>query len=139
MPDKIKILFLCTGNSCRSQMAEGLANHFFKDKIEAYSAGTKPSPVNPYAIKVMTEIGIDISMQRSKNVSEFAGQDFDYVITLCDSARQSCPFFPGKAEYIHWDLADPALAQGNEEEILRVFSITRNKIKNNLSELVNKQ
>ncbi|MGB9642881.1 MAG: arsenate reductase ArsC [Candidatus Ratteibacteria bacterium] len=124
-----KILFLCTGNSCRSQMAEGLANYYGRGKIQAFSAGLNPSIVNPFAIEVMAEIGIDISKHRSKNLEEFLGQQFDFIITLCESAKQNCPLFPGKATKIHWDIKDPADATGSKEEILTEFRKCRNIIK----------
>jgi len=133
-----KILFLCTGNSCRSQMAEGIANFYGKGKIEAYSAGTHPTDVNKYAIIVMKEIGIDISGNKSKNVSVFIGQKFDYIITLCESAKQNCPFFPGNAVRLHWGIEDPAIAAGTEAEIQDAFRIARDKIKNNVIELLEK-
>ena len=129
---KQRVLFLCNGNSCRSQMAEGFLRHLRGDEFEVFSAGIKPSLVNPYAIKVMAEIGIDISGQCSKNVTEFLGQPFDFVITLCDSAKQTCPFFPGKATRLHWDLLDPAEATGTEDEILAVFRKVRDQIKENI-------
>ena len=96
MPDKKRVLILCTGNSARSQMAEGLLRHDAGDRFEVFSAGTKPSHVRPEAIAVMRELGIDISGHRSKSVDEFAGQSFDYVLTVCDNAKESCPIFPGK-------------------------------------------
>ena len=131
-----RILFLCTGNSARSQMAEGLANHLGAGKVTAVSGGINPGGVNPYAIKALAEIGIDISAARSKNVNVFLGQNFDYIITLCDDARQNCPFFPGKAERLHWDLTDPAGAAGTDEEILNAFRQTRDLIKDKVSELL---
>lgn len=131
-----KILFLCTGNSCRSQIAEGIANHFGKNKIEAYSAGLNPSSVNPYAIKVMEEIGIDITKQRSKGIEEFYGKNFDYIITLCERARQNCPFFPGKAERLHWDIKDPATATGTHDEIMQEFRRCRDIIKQKVIEFI---
>lgn len=131
-----KILFLCTGNSCRSQMAEGIANHFGKNKIQAFSAGLNPSTVNPYAIEVMKEIGIDISSQRSKEIEEFYGKDFDYIITLCESARQNCPFFPGKAERLHWDIKDPVSATGTHDEIIQEFRRCRDIIKQKVIEFI---
>ena len=127
--NKQRVLFVCTGNSCRSQMAEGLLRHLASDRFEVFSAGTKPSTVNSNAVKAMAEIGIDISGQRSKNVTEFLGQPFDFVITLCDSAKQTCPFFPGKATRLHWDLPDPADATGTEDEIFAVFRKVRDQIK----------
>jgi arsenate reductase len=108
-----KVLFLCIGNSCRSQMAEGFLKHIAGDKFEVFSAGVKPTIVNPMAMRVMAEVGIDISTHRSKSIMEFMGQKFDYVITVCDKAKQTCPVFPGKYEKIHWYLEDPAEAQGN--------------------------
>lgn len=103
-----RVLFLCTGNSCRSQMAEGFLRHMAGDKFEVFSAGVKPTQVNPLAIKVMAEAGVDISKHRSKSVIEFLGKNFDYVITVCDNTKQTCPVFPGEHEKIHWDLEDPA-------------------------------
>lgn len=113
-------------------MAEGLLRHLARDKFEVFSAGINPTEVNPLAIKVMGEIGIDILKQRSKSVKKFLGQQFDYVITVCDNAKQACPVFPGKNEKIHWNLEDPAQAQGKEEEKLLVFVKVRDKIKENI-------
>ncbi|MBI4833989.1 MAG: arsenate reductase ArsC [Planctomycetes bacterium] len=129
---KKRALFLCTGNSARSQMAEGLLRHMAGDKFEVTSAGIKPSPINPFAIKAMAEIRIDISNQYSKDVSQFINKSFDYVITLCDNARQTCPFFPGKAIKLHWGMPDPADAKGTEEEILTIFRKVRDEIKNKI-------
>jgi arsenate reductase len=108
MPDKKRVLILCTGNSARSQMAEGLLRHHAGDRFDVESAGTKPGRVRPEAITAMAELGIDISAHRSKNVDEFAGQKFDYILTVCDHARQSCPVFPGEAIRIHQSFDDPA-------------------------------
>ena len=130
--NKKRVLFLCTGNSCRSQMAEGFLRHMAGDRFEAFSAGVKPTQVNPLAIKVMAEAGIDISKHRSKSAMEFIGQKFDFVVTVCDNAKQTCPIFPGKYEKIHWDLEDPAEAQGSEEERLAFFRRIRDEIKNNI-------
>jgi arsenate reductase (thioredoxin) len=105
---KPTVLILCTGNSARSQMAEGLLRHEAGDRFEVYSAGTKPGTVRPEAITVMAEIGIDISGHRSKSVDEFAGRDLDYVITVCDNAREACPIFPAKTQRLHWPFEDPA-------------------------------
>ncbi|MCM8786828.1 MAG: arsenate reductase ArsC [Candidatus Omnitrophica bacterium] len=127
--NKLRVLFLCTGNSARSQMAEGFLKHLAGEKFKVYSAGVNPTRVNPLAIKVMDEIGIDISKHRSKSAMDFIGQKFDYVITVCDNAKQTCPVFPGKYEKIHWSLKDPAEAQGTEEEKLEIFRKTRDKIK----------
>ena len=123
-----RILFLCTGNSCRSQMAEGFVNHFLGDYYVAFSAGIKPSLVNPYAIFVMRELGIDISSHISKSLTEFMGQEFDYIITVCDNAKESCPVFPGNAERLHWSFDDPAEAEGDEEDIIQVFRKIRDQI-----------
>jgi len=124
-----KILFLCTGNSCRSQMAEGLMWHMAGDKFEVYSAGVEPTQVNPYAIKVMAETGINISSHRSKSVNEFLKQEFDYVITVCNHAKQVCPIFPGEHRNIHWDIEDPAGIKGTEQEKMDFFRKIRDEIK----------
>src|ERR1039457_2154177 len=112
----MRVLILCTGNSARSQMAEGLLRHDGGAAFNVASAGVKPSHVRPEAIAAMGEIGIDISAHRSKSVDEFAGQAFDYVITVCDNAKESCPIFPAATKRIHWSLEDPAAVQGSEEE-----------------------
>jgi arsenate reductase len=122
-----RILFICTHNSARSQMAEGLANHYLRGRYNAKSAGTKPGRVNPYAISVMKELGVDISRARSKSIKEFEGQEFDFVVTVCSNAAEVCPFFPGK-EHLHQGFKDPALATGTEEEMLRVFRSSRDQI-----------
>ncbi len=127
--EKIKILFLCVGNSCRSQMAEAFANSFRPDEIEAFSAGVNPSKVNERAIKVMAEAGIDISSHYSKSIDDLAGIDFDYVITLCDKAKESCPVFPGKVKLIHHNFDDPTMATGPEKEIVNEFRRVRDEIK----------
>lgn len=129
---KKKVLFLCTANSCRSQMAEGIANNFLGDRIEAVSAGTEASYVNPRAIAVLKEIGIDISLNRSKNLDEFAGQAFDFVITLCGDANEKCPLFWGDAQRIHLGFPDPAKATGSEDEIMAEFRRVRDEIKDTL-------
>src|SRR6185295_3636648 len=121
MSDKKRVLILCTGNSARSQMAEGLLRHLAGERFEVESAGVEPSHVRPQAIEAMREAGIDISHQRSKSVDEFAGQEFDYVITVCDNARERCPVFPGKTKRIHWSFDDPATAEGDDEMRLAVF------------------
>ena len=128
-----RVLILCTGNSARSQMAEGLLRHFAGDRFEVFSAGVKPAQVNPLAIAVMKEIGIDISKHKSKSVAGFSGQQFDYVITVCDNVKQTCPVFPGEYQRIHWGLEDPAQAQGTEGEKLNVFREIRDKIKENIA------
>lgn len=125
----MRALILCMGNSARSQMAEGLLRHDAGNVYEVFSAGTKPSHVRPEAIAVMREVGIDISGHRSKSVEEFAGQDFDYVITVCDNAKESCPLFPAKTKRIHWSIEDPAAAQGSEEELLAAFRRARDELR----------
>jgi arsenate reductase (thioredoxin) len=115
---KTKILFLCTGNSCRSQMAEGWAKKLKGDQMEAYSAGVSPSTIDPRAMKVMAEAGVDISSQRSKDIGEFSGMQFDYVVTLCDHANESCPIFPGKTKRAHKGFDDPPIlaAEASDED-----------------------
>jgi len=125
---KPAILVVCTGNSARSQMAEGLLRRLLGDRFDVYSAGTKPTSVRPEAIEVMAEIGIDISHHRSKSVEEFLGREFRYVITVCDQARQSCPVFPGAGERLHWGLEDPAQALGDLEQRKAVFRRVRDLI-----------
>jgi arsenate reductase (thioredoxin) len=129
---KKKILFLCTHNSCRSQMAEGLGNHYLADRMEAFSAGTEATRVNPLAIRVLAELGIDISGHRSKTMDEFTGEKFDYVITLCDDANEKCPLFFGGVERIHMGFYDPSKAVGTEEEIMAEFRRVRDEIKTKL-------
>src|SRR5437763_5246465 len=134
MTDKKRVLILCTGNSARSQMAEGLLRHLAPDCFEVESAGVEPSHVRPQAVEAMREIGIDISTHRSKSVDEFAGQEFDYVITVCDNARERCPIFPGKTKRIHWSFDDPAAAVGDEAAQLAVFRRVRDEIESRLRE-----
>jgi len=117
----IRVLFVCTGNSARSVMAEALLRHHGGDRFEVYSAGTVPRGINPLTLRVLAEAGIDASWARSKSVDEFLGQSFDYVVTVCDQARQVCPVFPGVHESLHWGYEDPADATGTEEERLAVF------------------
>ncbi len=124
-----KALFICTGNSARSQMAEGLLNAFGYGKWRAQSGGLFPSYVHPLAIRAMVEIGIDISQQTSKSLDSFFGEDFDYIITLCDHAARACPTFPGQAKRLHWSLEDPAIAVGTIDERLVVFRRVRDEIK----------
>jgi arsenate reductase (thioredoxin) len=123
-----RVLILCTGNSARSQMAEGLLRHDGKQAFEVHSAGVEPSLVRPEAIEAMRQIGIDISGHRSKSVDEFSGQEFDYVITVCDNAREHCPIFHGNTKRIHWSFDDPAAAQGDPAHRLAVFSRVRDEI-----------
>jgi arsenate reductase len=141
MTDKKRVLILCTGNSARSQMAEGILRNFNQegggDQFEVHSAGVKPSTVRPEAIAVMSEIGIDISGQRSKSVDEFIGQDFDYVITVCDNANETCPIFSGKTERIHQCFEDPpAPGAADEATTLAVFRRVRDEIRAWLKEFV---
>ena len=124
---KSKVLFICTNNSARSQIAEGFLNFLYND-YEAFSAGTKQSSLNPYAVKVMKEIGIDISQQKSKNIDVFRNQNFDFVVTVCDNAKENCPFFPGK-KVIHISFKNPAKYEGSDEEIIVNFRKTRDEIK----------
>jgi len=127
--EKIKVLFLCTGNSCRSQIAEGWARHFKSDVIEAYSAGVAPGGINTRAINVMAEIGVDISRQTPKHVDNLLGIDFDYAVTLCDDAREHCPVFAGEAKLIHRAFKDPSFMTGSEEEIMAAFRKLRDEIR----------
>ena len=136
MTTKIQILILCTGNSARSQMAEGLLRHDGGARFEVASAGVAPSHVRPEAVTVMNELGIDISTHRSKSVDEFTGQEFDYVITVCNNANEQCPVFPGNTKRIHWSFADPAAAEGDELQRLSVFRRVRDEIRERLREFV---
>jgi arsenate reductase len=129
MNKKKRVLILCTGNSARSQMAEGLLRHDAGDDFEAFSAGTKPGRVRAEAIAAMLELGIDISGHRSKSVDEMRGQEFDYVITVCDNARESCPVFPAQTKLLHWSFDDPVLAAGDEAKRLIVFRRVRDEIR----------
>jgi arsenate reductase (thioredoxin) len=123
-----KVLFLCTGNSARSQIAEGYLRHAAGDRFEALSAGIEPKGVNPLAIEAMREIGIEISRQQSKDVAGLLGQHFPIVVTVCDRARERCPIFPGATKYLHWGLEDPAAAAGTQHERLAVFRRVRDQI-----------
>lgn len=135
MSEKKKVLILCTGNSARSQMAEGLLRHDAGDQFEVASAGVAPTQVRPEAIEVMREIGIDISSHHSKSVDEFTGQEFDYVITVCDNAKEQCPIFPGKAQRIHWSFEDPAAVTGEAEKRMAVFRKVRDEVRERLKTL----
>jgi arsenate reductase (thioredoxin) len=123
-----RVLILCTGNSARSQMAEGLLRHLAGDRFEVCSAGTKPGVVRPEAVAVMRERGIDISSHRSKHVDEFAGQSFDFVLTVCDNANETCPVYPAGTVRLHRSFADPAAVQGSEEERQRAFRAVRDEL-----------
>jgi arsenate reductase len=138
MRQRLKILFLCTGNSCRSQMAEGWARHLRSDDIETVSAGTETHGLNPNAVKVMAEAGVDISGARSKNVREFLDTAFDYVVTVCDNARENCPIFPGTGKIVHVGFDDPpALAEAVEgdEEKLDIYRRVRDEIREFVEQL----
>jgi arsenate reductase len=124
-----KVLFICTHNSARSHIAEGLVNALYRDRYRAFSAGTEPSTLNPYAVRVMQEIGIDISGHRSKSVDEFMDQDLDYVVTVCDHAKESCPFFLGGRKTMHKGFQDPASVAGTDAEKLQVFRRVRDEIR----------
>ena len=129
-----RVLILCTANSARSQMAEGLLRTLSHGDIEVYSAGTKPSQVNPIAVQVMAERGIDIHGQRSKHLNEYLTQPFDSVITVCDDAAEACPVFPGRAERIHWSIPDPATVMGTDDERLAAFRQARDLLESRLTE-----
>ena len=132
MPERLKLLFLCTGNSCRSQMAEGWARHLKSESIEAYSAGVETHGMNEKAVAVMAEAGVDISRHRSKHVDELADVPFDYVVTVCDNARESCPVFPGQAKVVHRGFDDPpalARAATTDEEVLSHYRRVRDEIR----------
>jgi arsenate reductase len=128
MTNPIRVLFLCTGNSARSQMAEALLRTLGGDDFEVYSAGTDPHGLNPLAVEAMRESGIDIARQESKSLERFLGRRFDYIITVCDRARDNCPTFPGDNQHIHWSYDDPAAATGTHAERLAVFRRVRNEI-----------
>ncbi len=123
-----KVLFLCTGNSARSQMAEGYLRHVAGDRFEAISAGIHPKGLNPLAVEAMREIGIDISGQESKAVTSLLGQHIAYVVTVCDNAREHCPIFPGTWKFLHWSFEDPAVSEGTREQRLAVFREVRDQI-----------
>ena len=128
MPDQQRVLFLCTHNSARSQMAEGLLRHLSGDHFDVASAGTEQTHVQPLAIQAMEEIGIDLSRHTSKTLDRFLSQKFDYVITVCDQAAEACPVFPGEVKRIHWSFDDPSAATGSEEDKLRTFRRIRDEI-----------
>jgi len=123
-----KVLFVCTHNSARSQMSEGFLRHHAGDRFEAFSAGTEPGSLHPLAVEAMAEIGIDISGQHAKSVDEFLGRPFEYVITVCERARETCPLFPHAARHLHWDLPDPSRIEGTHEERLVMFRRIRDQV-----------
>ena len=136
---KKRVLILCTGNSCRSQMGEGWVRHELGDKVDVFSAGTKPSVVHPLAIAVMAEAGVDLSSHKSKPIQEYWGQPFDLVVTVCDSAREACPMFPGAAKRIHESFPDPAGFTGTKEEVLGRFREVRDQIRSGLVPIVKRE
>ena len=129
MSDKQRVLFLCTHNSARSQMAEGLLRHLAGDRFDAYSAGTEATRVRPLAIRAMADLGVDISGQASKTLDRYLGETFDAVITVCDQANESCPVFAGAKQRLHWSFPDPSQATGSEEEQLGVYRSVRDAIR----------
>jgi len=129
-----RVLFLCTENSARSQMAEALLRHLGGSAFEVYSAGTRPSTVHPLTVRVMREVGIDVTGQRSKSVDVFAGMTFDVVVTLCDEARETCPVFPGAPSQLHWDIPDPRAVEGSDDERLAAFRRARDLIRTRIRE-----
>jgi arsenate reductase len=134
--DRRRVLFLCVHNSARSQMAEGMLRAWAGDRFEAHSAGNAATEVRPLAIRAMAELGIDISGQRSKSVAEYDGQRFDFAVTVCDDAKEACPYFPGAAAQLHLRFDDPAAAEGSEEERLAVFRRVRDEIGARLREFI---
>jgi protein-tyrosine-phosphatase len=130
------VLFLCTGNSARSQMAEALAEPLSEGEVSAVSAGSHPKPLHPNAVRVMGERGIDLANRRSKHLSEFSGEHFDYVISLCDRVREVCPEFPGTPQAIHWSIRDPAGEAGDDEETLRAFERTAAELESRIGFLL---
>ena len=131
-PSKLQVLILCTGNSARSQMAEGLLREIAGDRMEVYSAGSKPSVVNPFAIEAMQARAIDIRQQRSKHLREYLQKPFDYVLTVCDQAAETCPVFPGPAQRIHWSFPDPAAVDGDDAAKLNAFVQVRDDLESTL-------
>jgi len=136
---KKRVLFICTRNSARSQLAEGLLNALMGDRYEAHSAGTAPTEVNPLAVKALAEIGIDISKHRAKSVQGFLGQKLDMVVTVCDHARETCPVFPGATSYLHKSFDDPSLWTGSAEQKMEKFRCLREEIKQWLQETFGKE
>jgi len=136
---KKKVLFLCTGNSCRSQMADGIVNHDFAGRLEAFSAGTEPHGLNPKAVQVMAEIGMDISGNSSDHISKYEGQPFDYVITLCGDANEKCPLFFGGVQRLHMGFEDPPKARGTEEEVMAVYRRVRDEIRQTMRAFFEKE
>ena len=135
-----RVLFLCSHNSARSQMAEGLLRHLAGERFEVMSAGTEATHIRPLAVRAMAESGVDISGQESKTLKRYLGEPFDYVVTVCDQANEACPFFPGAKNRLHWSLEDPSQADGSEEEQLAIFRRVRDEIRERIEqELVNRK
>jgi arsenate reductase (thioredoxin) len=134
VPQRSRVLFLCTHNSARSQMAEGLLRQLAGDRFEVMSAGTEATHIRPLAIRTMDEIGIDISGQESKTLDRYLDEPFDYVITVCDDANEACPFFPGAQSRLHWSFEDPSRLEGSEEERLAVFRSVRDRIRERIED-----
>jgi arsenate reductase (thioredoxin) len=136
MTARTRVLFICTGNRARSQMAEGLLRHAAGDRFDVYSAGTTPSGISDLTIEVMREVGVDVSGQRSKSVDEYAGESFHQIITVCDSARQVCPIFPGDGERLHWDIEDPSDTEARGVPLTAAFRLAREDIRKRVEEFV---
>jgi arsenate reductase len=133
-----RVIFLCTGNSCRSQMAEGWLRHLGDGAFEVFSAGTHPAGKNPLALRAMEEVGVYIAGQESENIDKYVEQPFDYVITVCDRAKETCPVFPGGDRQLHWSFDDPAAAQGTDEERLPEFRRVRDEIRGRIEQFLEK-
>lgn len=136
MNDRIKVMFVCTGNSARSQMAEGFARHYGQGRVEAHSAGMEPSRLNPYAVRVMREQGIDISGHQSKAFDWDLARQMDVVVTVCGHANESCPVLPPEVKRLHWPLEDPAAAKGSDDKILTTFRQVRDQVESRVQELL---
>ena len=136
MNDRLKLLFLCTGNSCRSQMAEGWTRHLKGEVVDAYSAGIETHGLNPHAVKAMAEAGVDITSQRSENIKDFADQKLDVVVTVCGHAHETCPIFPGKVERIHWNIDDPFKRWVSDSHDLVNFRKTREDLSRRINDLL---
>ena len=134
---KLRVLFLCTGNRARSQMAEGFLRYFGRDRFEVYSAGTEPKGLSPTTIAVMREVGIDVSRQRSKSIDKFVAQDFDYVITVCEIAREVCPRFHRAAGLLHWNVTDPAELERSGMDSVEAFRIAREQLRCRIEAFIN--
>ena len=134
MPDRVRVLFICTHNSARSQMAEGLLRHLHGDRYDAASAGTEPGALHPLAVRAMAEAGIDISAARAKGIDSLGDARFDLAVTVCDEAAEACPMYPGAARHAHWSLPDPSRATGSEDERLEVFRTVRDEIRRRVEE-----